>query len=159
MPCTGAMSGLTPKADMCGAKAHVCFGSLMHVATHVHYLPEADIKPRRLGARYRQNRHDLHGIARKDRKVRMLLEQLGGSVMRFRANDRVGTHRVAYVFDAALAHLFRFAERPAHPNDCSAMLFDPRFPGRDPLLRLCVSRLLGKGIPGCHARAGFAPEE
>ena len=39
------------------------------------------------------------------------------------------------------------------------MLFDPRFPGRDPLLRLCVSRLLGKGIPGCHARAGFAPEE
>src|SRR5262249_92776 len=141
------MSALPPKADMCGATRDVRFG------------PKADIEPRRLGAWYRQNRHDLHGISRKDRKVRMLLEQLGGSVMRFRANDRVGTHRVAYVFDAALAHLFRFAERPAHPNDCSAMLFDPRFPRRDPLLRLCVSRLLGKGIPGCHARAGFAPEE
>src|SRR5262249_35573235 len=89
----------------------------------------------------------------------MPLEQLGGSVMRFRANDRVGAHRVAYVFDAALAHLFGFAERPAHIDDCSVMLFDPRFPGRDPLLHLCVLRLLGKGVPGCHTRAGFAPEE
>src|SRR5262249_45597030 len=86
------MSALPPKADMCGATRDVRFG------------PKADIEPRRLGAWYRQNRHDLHGISRKDRKVRMLLEQLGGSVMRFRANDRVGTHRVAYVFDAALAH-------------------------------------------------------
>jgi hypothetical protein len=34
-----------------------------------------------LGARYRQNRHDLHGISGKNREVRMLLEQLGGSVM------------------------------------------------------------------------------
>jgi hypothetical protein len=35
---------------------------------------EADIHPRRLGARYRQNRHDLHRISRKDREVRMPLE-------------------------------------------------------------------------------------
>src|SRR5262249_35114955 len=141
------MSALPPKADMCGAARHVRFG------------PKADIEPRRLGARYRQNRHDLHGISRKDRKVRMLLEQLGGSIMRFRANDRVGTHLVAYVFDAALAHLFRFAERSAHTDDCSVMLFDPRFPGRHPLLHLCVSCLLGKGVPGCHTRAGFAAKE
>jgi len=45
-----------------------------------------------LGARYRQNRHNLYGISRKDREVRMPLEQLGGSVMRFRANHRVGAH-------------------------------------------------------------------
>jgi predicted membrane-bound mannosyltransferase len=62
--------------------------------------------------------------------------------MRSRANDRVGAHQVAYVFDAVLAHLFGLAERPAHTDDCSVMLFDPRFPGRDPFLHLCVSRLL-----------------
>src|SRR5215468_7707720 len=89
----------------------------------------------------------------------MLLEQLGGSVMRFRANDRVGAHRVAYVFDAPLAHLFRFAERPAHTDDCCVMLFDPRFPGRDPLLHLCVSRLLGKSVPGCHTAPVLLPRK
>src|SRR5262249_20270378 len=72
---------------------------------------------------------------------------------------RVAAHQVAYVFNAALAHLFGLAERPAHADDCSVVLFDPRFPGRNPLLHLCVSRLLGKGVPGCHTRAGFATEE
>src|SRR5215471_1186285 len=79
--------------------------------------------------------------------------------MRFRANDRVGAHQVAYVFDAVLAHLFGLAERPAHTDNRCVMLFDPRFPGRDPLLHLCVSPLLGKGVPSCHTRAGFATEE
>src|SRR5262249_12570801 len=104
------MSALPPKADI-GTQPQ-----------NVRLVRTADIDPRRLGARYRQNRHDLYGISRKDRKVRMPLEQLGGSVMRFRANDRVGAHRVAYVFDAALAHLLGFAERPAHIDDCRVML-------------------------------------
>src|SRR6516165_7082658 len=130
---------------------------------HVHVMsalpPKADIEPRRLGARYWQNRHDFHGISRKDREVRMPLEQLSGGVMRFRANYRVAAHQVAYVFNALLAHLFGLAERTAHGDDCSVVLFDPRFPGRDALLHLCVSRLLGKGVPGCHTRAGFVTEE
>src|SRR6516165_11610368 len=79
--------------------------------------------------------------------------------MGFRANDRVAAHQVAYVLDTVLAHLFGLAERPAHTDDGSLVLFDPRFPRRDPLLHLCVSRLLGKGIPSCHTRAGFATEE
>ena len=33
---------------------------------------------RRSTARYRQNRHDLHGLAGEDREMRVLLEQLGG---------------------------------------------------------------------------------
>jgi hypothetical protein len=89
----------------------------------------------------------------------MPLEQLGGRVMRFRANDRVSAHQVANVLDAVLAHLFGLAERPAHTDDFRVMLFDPRFPGRDTLLHLCMSCLLGKGVPGCHARAGFASEK
>jgi hypothetical protein len=52
--------------------------------------------------------------------------------MGFFANDRVSAHQVAYVLDAVLAHLFGPAERPAHTDDCSVMLFDPRFPRRDP---------------------------
>ena len=34
-----------------------------------------------LGARYRQNRHDLHGFSREGCEVRMPLEQLGSSVV------------------------------------------------------------------------------
>jgi hypothetical protein len=52
-----------------------------------------------------------------------------------------------------IAHLFG----PAHTDDCSVMLFDPGFPRCDSLLHLCVSRLLGKGVPGGHTRAGLAP--
>src|SRR6516165_5326638 len=79
--------------------------------------------------------------------------------MRFRANHRVAAHQVADVLDAVLPHLFGFAERPAHTHDCSVMRFDPCFPRRDPLLHLCASRLLGKRVPSCHTRAGFAAEE
>ena len=59
-----------------------------------------------LGARYRQNGHDLDGIAREDHKVRMLFEELGGSLVRIRANDRVGAQLIACVFDAARRYLF-----------------------------------------------------
>src|ERR1700758_2072122 len=79
--------------------------------------------------------------------------------MRFRANDRVGAQQVAYILDALLADLFGLAERSAHTDDCSVMLFDPSFPRCDSLLHLCVSRLLGKGVPGGHTRAGLASEE
>jgi hypothetical protein len=120
------MSALTPKADI-GTEPR-----------NVRFVPEADIQQPGLGARYRQYWHHLHGFSRKNREVRMLLEQLGGGVMRL----------IAYVFDAALANLFGLAERPAHTNDCIVMLFDPRFPGRDPLLHLCVSGFVGKSVPG-----------
>ena len=63
------MSALPPKADV--AERH----------RDVRFVPKADIEPRRLGARYRQDRHDFHGISRKDREVRMPLERFGGGVM------------------------------------------------------------------------------
>jgi hypothetical protein len=50
-----------------------------HVQTPSHAI--------RLGARYRQNGHDVDGFPGKDRKVRMPLEQLGRSLTRIRAND------------------------------------------------------------------------
>jgi hypothetical protein len=40
-----------------------------------------------LGGRYRQNWHELHGISRKDREMRMVIEELGGSIMRICPND------------------------------------------------------------------------
>lgn len=89
----------------------------------------------------------------------MLFEQLGGSLMRIRANEGVAAHLVAYVLDPVLAHLFGLAEGAAHANDCRVMLFDPCFPGRDPLLHFVAALLLGKGIPSRHARAGFAAEK
>src|SRR5450432_1566744 len=39
-----------------------------------------------LATRYGQHRHDLHGVAREDRKVRVLLEEFGGGLMRVRAD-------------------------------------------------------------------------
>src|SRR5262249_46144268 len=69
-----AMSALPPKAD------------ITSVLLDVRFVPKADIQPPGLGARYRQYWHHLHGFSRKNREVRMLLEQLGGGVMRFRPN-------------------------------------------------------------------------
>jgi hypothetical protein len=56
------MSALPPKAD------------IRFRDRHVRFVPKADIERPRLSAGYRQNRHDLHGISRKDREVRMPLE-------------------------------------------------------------------------------------
>jgi hypothetical protein len=57
---------------------------------------------------------DLHGLARKDREMRMLLERPGGGLVRFRAHDHERAHLVAHVLNAALGDLLRLAERPSH---------------------------------------------
>src|SRR5262249_17797781 len=62
----------------------------------------------------------------------MLLEQLGRSLMRIRANDHVGAHLITCIFDAALGDFFGLAERSAHADDCGLMFFGPRFPSRYP---------------------------
>jgi hypothetical protein len=90
---------------------------------------------------HRENRHDLHGIARKNREVRVVFEELGSSIMRICANDRICAHQVGYVLDAALAHLLGLAKGTAHLDDCGVMLFGPRFPCRDALLHLRASNL------------------
>ena len=56
------MSALPLKADIAKHCWDVCF------------VPKANIERPRLSAGYWQNRHDLHGISWKDRKVRMALE-------------------------------------------------------------------------------------
>src|SRR5262249_23934396 len=96
---------------------------------------------------------------RKDREVRMVLEKLGGSIMRLRANDCVGAHQVGYVLDAALAHLLGPAEGTAHPDDYAMMFFGPSFPGCDSLLHLRPVYLRGKRVPSCHPRAGLIADE
>jgi hypothetical protein len=60
---------------------------------------------RRLGTRYGEDGHNLHGFAWEDDEVRMVFEELRGGFVRFRANDRVGSHFVAYIFDPALSDL------------------------------------------------------
>jgi hypothetical protein len=54
---------------------------------------------------YRQHRHYLHGFTWEDYEVRMVFEELGRGIVRFRANDHVRSHLVAYVFDIALSDL------------------------------------------------------
>src|SRR5215472_9584857 len=58
--------------------------------------------------------------------MRMPLEEFGRSLMRVRANDHVGTHLIACIFDAALRDFFGLAERSAHADDCGLMFFGPR---------------------------------
>jgi hypothetical protein len=113
----------------------------------------------RLGARYRQNGHDLDGFPGKNRKVRMPLEQLGRSLMRIRANDHIGAYLIACIFDAALGDFFGLAERSAHTDDYGLMFFGPRLPGRYPLLLLRKPFRFGKGIPCCHSRVRLAAEK
>src|SRR5258707_8458643 len=60
--------------------------------------------------------------------MRMPLEEFGRSLMRVRANDHVGTHLIACIFDAALRDFFGLAERSAHADDCGLMFFGPRLP-------------------------------
>ena len=53
--------------------------------------------PKRLAAGNRKNRHDLDGLTREDRKMRMILEHLRCRLMRSGANHRKGAHRVGDV--------------------------------------------------------------
>ena len=112
-----------------------------------------------LSDRYRQNRHDLHSISWKDREMRMVIEELGGSIMRIRANDCVGAHQVAYILDAAFAHFLSLAERAAHPDDCGTMFSGPGFPSRYSLLDLRPTNSSGKRVPSRHPRASLTAEE
>src|SRR5437660_9367057 len=112
----------------------------------------------RSGARYRENGHDLDGFPGKDRKMRMPLEEFGRSLMRVRANDQVGTHLIACIFDAALRDFFGLAERSAHANDCGLMFFGPRLPSGSPLFLLRESLLFWHGIPCCHSRVRLATD-
>ena len=49
-----------------------------------------------LRARYRQDRHDRHGISREDRQVRLLLEQLSGSSCEFAREVQSMTYKVIW---------------------------------------------------------------
>ena len=89
----------------------------------------------------------------------MVLEELGGSIMRIRANDCVGAHQIGYVLDAPFAHLLGLAEGTAYLDDCGTMLFGPGFPSRDSLLHLRPANLFGKRVPSFHPRAGLTAEE
>ena len=60
--------------------------------------------------------------------MRMLLEQLGGRLVRSRANDRVTAQLIGDVFNALASHPFRLAERSAHTDNRGLMLIDPHLP-------------------------------
>src|SRR5207302_11425268 len=91
--------------------------------------------------------------------MRMPLEEFGRSLMRVRANDHVGTHLIACIFDAALRDFFGLTERSAHADDCGLMFFGPRLPSGYPLFLLRESLRFWQGIPCCHSRARFAAEK
>src|SRR6516225_6096761 len=91
--------------------------------------------------------------------MRMPLEEFGRSLMRVRANDHVGTHLIACIFDAALRDFFGLAERSAHANDCGLMFFGPRLPSGYPLFLLRESLRFWQGIPCCHSRVRLASEK
>ena len=113
----------------------------------------------RISRRDRQHRHHLHGFARKDREMRMLLEHLGSRLMRIRAHDREGAQLVAHIFDAFVADPLRLAERPAHGDERALVLFDPGLPGGDALLFLgsSVRPREAPSTPSCGA--GLAAEK
>ena len=64
----------------------------------------ASLRPpiRQLAARYRQHGHDLDGIARKDRKVRVILKEFGGGLVRVATHNHKSAHIVADVVDVGM---------------------------------------------------------
>src|SRR5258708_36674240 len=91
--------------------------------------------------------------------MRMPLEEFGCSLMRVRANDHVGTHLIACIFDAALRDFFGLAERSAHADDRGLMFFGPRLPSGYPLFLLRESLRFWQGIPCCQSRGRLAAEK
>src|SRR4051812_41998083 len=81
----------------------------------------------------------------------MFFKQLGGSLMRIRANDRVAAHEVVYILDAVLAHLFGLAEGAAHADDCGLMLRPMLSRPRSPLASSCrAPPPKGRSMPSCE---------
>src|SRR5262245_45617862 len=91
--------------------------------------------------------------------MRMALEHLRGSLVRFSANDREGSHLVADILDAACIDPLGLAERPAHFEDRGLMLLDPRLPGGHPLFLLCAALGFRERIPGRPFLAVLAAKE
>src|ERR1035438_4520830 len=85
---------------------------------------------RPLGAWNGQHGHDLDGIARENGKVRMLVKELGGGLVRIREHNRESTHVIARIFDPTLRNLFGFPQRSAHADNGGVMFLDPPLPGR-----------------------------
>jgi hypothetical protein len=80
----------------------------------------------------------------------MPLEEFGRSLMRVRANDHVGTHLIACIFDAALRDFFGLAERSAHADDCPGMQLSFLFDCDDvalPALKLDPDTELARVVP------------
>src|SRR5258708_34303066 len=79
-----------------------------------------------LAAGYGQYGHDLDGIARENGKVRMLLEEPGGGLVRVRPHHRKGAQFVARVADSTLGDLLGFPQWSAHADLGSGMFVGPR---------------------------------
>src|SRR5262245_44656740 len=91
--------------------------------------------------------------------MRMPLEELCGSLLRVRANDREGSHRVADIRNAIRIDLLGLAERSAHVDDRGLVLFNPRLPCGHPLLLLGTPVRFRKRIPGRPFRAVLATKK
>src|SRR5664279_2699004 len=103
--------------------------------------------------------HDLDGVARENRKVRMVVEELGGGFVRIRTHNRECAHFIAYIVDSTLRDLLGFPQWSAHADNGGLMFLDPRLPGRHPFSFLRTSIALGKGVPGHSSRTSFAAKE
>src|SRR6202521_1614351 len=76
---------------------------------------------RPLSAWYGQHGHDLDGIARENGKVRMLLEEFGGGLVRVRSHNRKSAHVIARIVDPALRDPLGFPQWSAHGDNGGVM--------------------------------------
>ena len=91
--------------------------------------------------------------------MRMIVEELGGGLVRIRAHDRESAHVIARIVDATLRDLLGFPQWSAHADNGGVMFLDPRLPGRDAFSFLRTAIAFGKGVPGHSSRTGFAAKE
>src|SRR5882672_5236824 len=83
-----------------------------------------------LSAWNRQHGHDLDSIARENGKEWMLVEELGGGLVRISAHNRERAQAIAYIVDPSLRDLLGLPQWSAHADNGGVMLVDPCLPGR-----------------------------
>jgi len=106
-----------------------------------------------------QHGHDLDGIARENGKVRMPVEEPGGSLVRIRSHNRECAQLIAFIVDPTLRDLLGFPQWPAHADNGGVMFLDPRLPSCYAFLFLRAAIQFGQGVPGHSSRTGFAAKE
>src|SRR5450631_1883108 len=95
----------TPPTSSAATKASLAVLRMERARARLQITPRS-LRP--LGTWNGQHWHDIDGIARENGKVRMIVEELSGGLVRIRAHNRKSAHVIARIVDPTLRDLLGF---------------------------------------------------